>query len=318
MSTTERLLTRKQVSTIGKTPFRRMKKCWQLYLMILLPVIYLLIFHYYPMYGVQIAFKEYQFASGIFGSPWVGMKHIQRFFSSYVFWRVIRNTIVLSLYGLIVGFPFPILLALSLNYVNNRFFKKTIQMVTYAPHFISTVVLVGMINQFFASRGIINNTLFALFGDKIDFFGNAAIFPSMYVWSGIWQSTGFGSIIYLAVLSNIDPQLHEAAIVDGATKMQRMRYVDLPGLIPTATILFIMNMGGILSVGFEKALLMQNPLNLSASEVISTYVYKVGLIAQFPDYSYSTAIGLFQSIVGLIFIVAVNRIARKVSETSLW
>jgi len=271
------------------------------------------------MYGAQIAFKDFNVGKGIWGSPWVGFKHFRHFFNSYQFWKVIWNTISLSLYQLIAGFPFPIILALSLNYVKNIVFKKTVQMITYAPYFISVVVLVGIINQLLAPRtGLVNNIISAIAGKDVDLLGNPALFKSIYVWSRVWKDTGFASIMYLAVLASVDVQQHEAAIVDGATKLQRIWHVDIPGILPTAVILFIMNVGQVLNVGIEQTLLMQNPLNLRSSEIISTYVYKVGLTSSLPNYSYATAIGLFQSLVGLVFIIIVNRISRKVSETSLW
>ena len=292
---------------------------WQLYLLILLPIIYLFIFNYYPMLGVQIAFKKYSVRGGIWGSPWVGLDHFIRFFRSYNFWRIVGNTVHISLYGLIAGFPFPIMLALGLNYVTNRRFKKVAQMIYYAPHFLSTVVVVGMIFQLLGKHsGIVNQFIRLLGGESIDFMAEPALFSSIYVWSGIWQHIGFSSIIYLAVLSGIDQEQHEAAIVDGANKIQRMWHIDIPGLMPTATILLILSTGGILSVGFEKVFLMQNDLNLSASEVIATYVYRVGLMSSYTDYSYASAIGLIQSLIGVLLLLIVNQFANKLGRTSLW
>ncbi|WJH35382.1 ABC transporter permease subunit [Paenibacillus sp. CC-CFT747] len=296
-----------------------MKKVWRLYVLISLPVIYLLLFKYWPMYGAQIAFKNYIVTKGIWGSEWVGLKHFIRFFESYEFWRIIRNTITLSLYSLAAGFPFPILLALSLNYVRNERFKKSVQMITYAPHFISVVVMVGIILELLDPRNGIVNTVLKLFGlQPVNFMGIPEYFKSIYVWSGIWQSVGFSCIIYLAALSSIDPALHEAAVVDGASKLQRMRHIDLPGLMPIAIIMLILNTGHMLDVGFEKVLLMQNPLNMRTSEVIDTYVYKVGLASQAVNYSYSSAIGLFKSLINLVLLVAVNKIAQRTNQSSLW
>ncbi|WNQ14319.1 ABC transporter permease subunit [Paenibacillus aurantius] len=296
-----------------------MKKVWRLYVLISLPLIYLLLFKYWPMYGAQIAFKNYIVTKGIWGSEWVGLKHFIRFFESYEFWRIIRNTITLSLYSLAAGFPFPILLALSLNYVRNERFKKSVQMITYAPHFISVVVMVGIILELLDPRNGIVNTVLKLFGlQPVNFMGIPEYFKSIYVWSGIWQSVGFSCIIYLAALSSIDPALHEAAVVDGASKLQRMRHIDLPGLMPIAIIMLILNTGHMLDVGFEKVLLMQNPLNMRTSEVIDTYVYKVGLASQAVNYSYSSAIGLFKSLINLILLVAVNKIAQRTNQSSLW
>jgi len=299
--------------------WRRIRNCWQLYLMLLLPVVYLLIFHYWPMYGIQIAFRNYNVVDGISGSPWVGLTHFERFIGSYMFWPVIRNTIILHSYELLATFPLPIVLAMALNQVRLQWFKRSVQMITYAPHFISTVVIVGMLVVLLDPRtGLLNNFL-ALFGvEPLDLLGNPDYFRHIYVWSGAWQNLGFAAIIYLATLSSIDPQLHEAAVVDGASRIKRMWHIDLPGIMPVAVILLILNIGSILSIGFEKVLLMQNSLNLSASEVIDTYVYKVGLAAPLPQFSYAAAIGLFRSVVGLILLVLANQIARKFAKSSLW
>lgn len=293
-------------------------KCWQLYVIFLLPLLYILIFKYYPMYGAIIAFKNFNPIVGIAGSPWVGLDHIVQFIHSYEFVRVLKNTLVLGLYQLIAGFPFPILLALSLNYVVGFRFKKVVQMITYAPHFISVVVIVGMVLVFLDPRGGINHIL-GLFGvAPIHFMGKPQLFMSIYVWSGIWQNVGFGCIVYLAALSAINPELHEAATVDGAIKLRRIWHIDLPGIMPVTVILLLLHLGNFLDIGFEKVLLMQNPLNLSTSEVIDTYVYKIGLTAQIPQYSYAAAIGLFKSFIALVLIVGANWISRRVSQESLW
>ncbi|WP_079410110.1 ABC transporter permease [Paenibacillus ferrarius] len=312
-------------ATVGKKEnyLSRLKKNasshWQLYLFMLLPIIYLLIFKYVPMYGALIAFKNYLPTKGVWGSEWVGLKHFDRFFHSYEFVRIMKNTILLSIYSLFAGFPFPIILALSLNYVNARFFKKTVQMITYAPHFISVVVMVGIILQMMDPRVGLVQTIMKYFGlPTINFMGIPEWFSHVFVWSGIWQNVGFSCIIYLAALAAVDPSLHEAAVVDGANKVQRMWHVDLPGIMPVAVILLIMNTGHVLDIGFEKVLLMQNPLNMSSSEVIDTFVYKVGLASTAINYSYSSAIGLFKSVINLVLLVLVNRIARKLGQTSLW
>lgn len=298
--------------------FRNMKKVPQLYLLSLLPILYILIFKYIPMYGALIAFQDYVPHKG-FGNNWVGLKHFMTFFNSYEFWKVIKNTLGLSFYSLLAGFPFPIILALCLNYVNRSFVKKTVQMITYAPHFISMVVMMGIIIQLLDPKTGIVNTVIALFGfEKVDFFGNPDNFKSLYVWSGIWQNVGFGCIIYLAALAAIDPSLHEAAVMDGASKVQRMWHVDIPGILPVAVILLILNVGNLMDVGFEKVLLMQNPLNISSSEVIDTYVYKVGLLSTGIKYSYASAIGLFTSVINLILLYSVNKAAKKLGQTSLW
>jgi putative aldouronate transport system permease protein len=300
-------------------PIKKIRKVWQLYLLIALPVVYIVIFKYVPMYGAQIAFKNFIVTKGISGSDWVGFIHFVRFFNSYEFRRLMSNTIVLSVYTLLAGFPFPIILALSLNYVKNQFFKKSVQMITYAPHFISVVVMVGIIIELLDPRNGIVNTLIQGLGFKpVSFMGTPEYFKSIYVWSGIWQSVGFSCIIYLAALSSIDPSLHEAAVVDGASKVQRMWHIDLPGIMPIAIIILIMNVGHMLDVGFEKVLLMQNPLNIRTSEVIDTYVYKVGLASQSMNYSYSAAIGLFKSIINLILLLIVNKIAQTTKQASLW
>ena len=294
-------------------------KSYQLYILSLLPLIYLLIFRYIPMLGAQIAFKNYNIVKGVWGSPWVGFAHFKRFISSYLFLRILKNTLLISVYHLIAGFPIPIILALSLNYLNQRRYKKAVQMVTYAPFFISTVVLVGMILQILNSQyGVANIMIMKLGGKRIDFLGNPRLFYSIFVWSGIWQTFGYSSIIYMATLAGVDPELHEAAIVDGAIIPQRILHIDLPGIMPTAIILLILATGRIMEVGFEKALLMQNPLNLRVAEVIDTYVYKIGLTGAIPQFSYASAIGLFKSAVGLVLLVTVNKISQRVSESSLW
>ena len=288
-----------------------------LYLLLLPAVLYALIFLYAPMGGVLIAFKDYSPTKGIFGSPWVGLKYFLRFFNSYNFGEIFYNTLSLSVYNLVAQFPIPIVFALLLNQMRHRRFKKVVQTVSYAPHFISMVVLVGMLNVFLSpSTGVVNALIKALGGNAVYFLGKAELFRPVYVWSGVWQDTGRSAIIYIAALSGIEQELHEAAMVDGASKLQRTLYIDIPGIMPTAVIMLILNLGRIMSVGFEKAYLMQNTLNISASEIISTYVYKVGLLnAQF---SLSTAIGLFNSVISCVLVVSVNYIARRYSDTSLW
>lgn len=290
---------------------------WELYLFIAPAFFYFLIFHYGPMYGIQIAFKNFIPAKGIMGSPWVGFDHFERFFNSYYFWDLLWNTLSISLYELAIGFPLPIILALAFNEVKDGFFKRTVQTVTYAPHFISVVVMAGIIITFLSpSSGIIIHILTFLGIDAPSFLTDPAWFKTMYVLSGVWQSTGWGTIIYLAALSGVDPQLHEAAVMDGASRWQRIWNINIPTIVPTITILLILNMGSILGVGFEKILLLQNPLNMEASDVISTFVYRSGLIDA--QYSFSTAVGLFNSVVNAILLVTVNQIARRTSETSLW
>lgn len=299
---------------------RRIARNWQLYLFLLLPVAYLLVFHYYPMLGVQIAFKKYSARLGIWGSPWVGFKYFTKFFNSMQFGRVVGNTIKLSLYSILAEFPLPIVFALMLNVVRSQRYKKIIQTVTYMPYFISMVVMVGIILQ-------VLNPITGLYGKAYqsmtgvfapDLIGSSAAFPHIYVWSGVWKMFGWNSIVYVAALAAVSPELHEAAQIDGASRFQRVIHVDFPAILPTAIIMLILRMGSLMTIGFEKVFLLQNDLNLKASEVISTYVYKVSLKASIPDFSYSTAIGLFNSIINLTMISLVNFISSKVSETSLW
>lgn len=292
------------------------RRTWMLYLFLLPAFIYLVIFNYAPMYGVQIAFRNYNALDGVWGSAWVGMTHFVKFVQSYQFWDLLRNTLVISIYSLIAGFPMPIIFALLLNNVTSKRYRKFSQMVTYAPHFISTVVFCGMIWVFLGSDGIINQIIMMLGGNAVGFMSTPSLFKHIYVWSGVLQSMGFSSIIYISVLTAVSPELHEAAIMDGATKFQRMIYIDLPHLVPTMVILLIMNMGQIMNVGFEKAFLLQNDVNLTASEIISTYVYKIGI--QGAQFSYSAAIGLFNNIINFILIVSVNKISAKLTKISLW
>ena len=299
--------------------FNRVKRHWQLYLLLLLPLVWLIIFQYVPMYGAQIAFKKYIVTKGIADSPWIGLDNFVRFLNSAKFELVMKNTIVLSFYQLIGSFPFPIILALGLNQVRQKAFKKTVQLVTYAPHFISMVVLVGIMIQVFHPRiGLTAFIAGMLEVDAPNWMGSRSAFPHVYVGSGLWQNVGFRAIIYLAVLATIDPTLHEAAIVDGANKIQRMWYIDLPGLLPTAVVLLVLQTGRVLNISFEKIYLMQNPINIRVSEVISTYVYKVGLLSPVLDFSYATAIGLLQGLVSLLLIISVNRLARRLSGHGIW
>jgi putative aldouronate transport system permease protein len=283
----------------------------------LVPMLVIIIFSYGPMFGVQIAFKEFRAREGIWGSPWVGLLHFRNFFNSYQFTRVLINTLGISFYGLIAGFPIPIILAILVNESTHNRFKKAVQLITFAPHFISTVVMTSMIMMFFSVYGgPVNNLLVLMGGERFDFMASPALFKSIYVWSGIWQNMGYNSVIYIAALSAIDPSLYEAAIIDGASKFQKILYIDLPGIAPTIIILLILNSGHIMNVGYEKILLMQNPLNMPASDVISTYVYRMGL--ENAQYSFSSAVGLFNSVVNAVLLLAVNQVARRLGETSLW
>ncbi len=296
---------------------RAMRRDWQLYLLCVPALLFIFVFNYGPMYGLQIAFKDFSAKQGIWGSEWVGFDNFIRFFKTPQFLTLLKNTLGISIYSLIAGFPFPIILALILNQVRSGKLRKVVQMVVYAPHFISVVVLCGMLYVFMSpSTGILNNILASLGLERVFFLGEPSYFPHIFVWSDIWQNTGWGMIIYLAALSSISPELYEAAKIDGASKLKTIWYVDIPGILPQIVILFIMRTGSFMNVGFQKAFLLQTPLNLETSEIISTYVYKVGLLnAQF---SYSTAIDLFNTVVNVVLILMVNAICKKVNDTSLW
>ena len=290
---------------------------YDLYLLLVPALLYFAVFHYGPMYGVQIAFKNFRAVDGIWGSPWTGFRHFRRFFNSYQAWALVRNTLVISFYSLLAGFPVPIFLALLLNRAPSKKFKRVVQTTIYAPHFISTVVLVGLIFIFTSPRsGLINLVITKLGGEKVFFMARPEWFRHIYVWSGVWQGAGWGTIVYMAALSSIDPSMYEAAEIDGATKLQTIWHIDIPGVIPTAVILLILNFGRVMSVGFEKAFLMQTPMNLQTAEIISTYVYKVGLVNA--QYSFSSAVGLFRALINMVLIVSVNRAAKAVGTTSLW
>lgn len=293
------------------------KRCWQLYVLLFPTVLYFLIFNYVPMGGLQIAFRDYKFSQGMFGSTWVGFKHFTTFFESPQFSTLLINTLKLSAYGMFFSFPFPIILALLLNESKSMKLKKAVQSLTYAPYFISTVVLVSMVSLFLSpSSGMINKVIELFGGESYDFMGSASAFRPIYIISGIWQGTGWSSIIYIAALAGIDPQLYEAAEIDGANRLQKLWHINLPGIIPTAVIVFIMNCGFIMSTGFEKAYLMQNSLNQTTSEIIATYVYKTGILRSL--YSYTTAIGLFNSLINLVLLLLVNYICKKLADVSLF
>ena len=285
--------------------------------MLLLPVIYILIFCYVPMGGILIAFKDYSFRKGIMGSEWVGLKYFKQFFHNPDIVKIIKNTLIISFYQLLVSFPAPIILALALHIVGNDKFKKVMQTVTYAPYFISTVVLVGIVLQCLHLNIDVVNTILDMLGmQRVDFMGKAAYLRHIYVWSGVWQGTGFSAIIYIAALGNVDQSLVEASLIDGANRFRRIRVVELPALKPIITIQLIMAVGGIMGIGFEKMFLMQNPMNLSVSEIISTYVYKRGLKDM--QYSFATAVGLFNSVINFALLFSANQLSRKFGETSLW
>lgn len=297
--------------------WKLMKRNWQLYLFLLPAVVFIILFMYTPMYGLQIAFKNYRSGVGIWGSPWAGLKWFEKFFSTPRCWEIVKNTLTISVYSLIAGFPLPICLAIILNYVKNLRFKKFAQTVTYMPYFISTVVLVGMMDLFFSpTSGFINTMIKGLGGEPVYFMGIPAVFPHMYVWSGVWQSMGYSSIIYIAALSGVSPELHESAVIDGANILQRIWHIDIPTIMPTMIILLIMSCGNIMNVGYEKVLLMQNDLTINVSEIISTYVYKIGLVNQ--QYSFSTAIGLMNNVINFIILVTANKVSNKIFGSGLW
>lgn len=300
-----------------RTFARRVRRSIPYYVLMLAPIVILLIFKYYPMYGVQIAFKDYRVKLGILGSPWAGLKHFETFLTAASARSVIINTFVISIYTLIFSFPIPIILAICLNESRSKGFRKTVQMITYMPYFISTVVLVSMIIQFTdISSGFINQIIKLFGGSAKNFMGEAKYFRTIYVITGVWQGAGYSAVVYLAALSGVSSELYDAAMVDGASKMKRIWHIDLPSIAPTIIVLFILNTGSILSVGFEKIYLMQNNINIKISEVISTYVYKMGL--QNSNFSYSTAVGLFNSVVNFAMLVLCNTLSRKVTDVGLW
>lgn len=295
---------------------RQMIRRYDLYLMLLLPIAWYLIFHYGPLYGLQIAFKNFNPAKGIIGSDWTGFEHFQRFFDSYYFWRLLRNTLTINLLSLLVAFPIPIMLALLINEIRSKAFSKWLQNITYIPHFISVVVVVGILTVLLAPSGPINMLIQFLGGNEIRFLEAAGWFKTVFIGSNIWQNMGWQSIIYIAALSGINPQLYEAAKMDGASRIRRIWHVSLPGIVPIIVILLILDIGQFMNIGFEKILLLQNNLNLESSDVISTFVYTTGILKG--EYSYTAAIGLFNSLINLTLLLMVNRFARKTSETSLW
>jgi putative aldouronate transport system permease protein len=296
---------------------RDIRRNWGLYLLLAPAFILLLLFVYKPIYGIIIAFKDYRAIYGIWDSPWVGFKHFVQFFNSYQFIQTLKTTVSLSLYGIIAGFPIPIILALGINQMRIGGVRKVFQVAIYLPYFISTVVLVGMLLVLLSpSSGIVGHFFRLLGKEAPNIMSEPQLFSHVYVWSGVWQGAGWGSIVYLAALAAVDPELYEAATIDGATKVQKIFFIDIPMLIPTAIVLLILNSGNVLSVGFEKVYLLQNARNLNVSEVISTYVYKVGLINA--QYSFSAAVGLFNNAVNFVILVAVNKLAATLSESSLW
>ena len=294
---------------------KKIFKYWQLYLLVLPALVYTIIFDYGPMYGIIIAFKDFRVSKGYWGSEWVGFEHFIRFLTYPDFWKMMRNTLALSLYNL-ATFPLAIILALLINEIGNAVFKKTVQMITYAPYFLSTVVLCGMVNLFVGREGVIGQLYTLVTGESVNLLTKPAFFADIYIWSGVWQGTGWGTIIYLSALAGVPGELVEAAKIDGANRLQVIRHINFPCILPTVVIMFIMSTGSVLSVGFEKIFLLQNELNLDVSRVIATYVYEIGLAGG--QFSYSTAIGLFNNIVNIVVILIANKIAKKVSGIGIW
>ncbi|WP_179394678.1 ABC transporter permease [Lacticaseibacillus absianus] len=296
---------------------RDFKKSLPLYVLLLPSAILLLIFAYVPLYGLVMAFQNYSPALGVFHSPWVGLKNFTQFFNSYQFPITLKNTLVISVYSLLVNTPLPVGLAILTNQMRRQGFKKVFQVISYLPHFISIMVMCGMILIFLSPQSGLFANLFRLFGAKLpDIMSSANAFSHVYVWTDVWQNLGWNSIIYIAALSSIDPTYYEAATMDGATAWQKIRNIDIPMVMPTVMIILIMSVGNLLNVGFEKVLLLQNPLNMQGSEIISTYVYKIGL--QNFQYSLSTAIGLFNTVINVILLLGVNWISKKTTDTSLF
>lgn len=287
-----------------------------LYLMLLLPAIYFIVFKYGSMFGLLIAFQNYNFVKGVFESEWVGLYHFREFMSDPYFWILVRNTLLLNAYMILFYFPAPILLALILNEARMKLFKKFAQTVSYLPHFLSTVVVCGMVINFLSNEGMVNRLLGLIGLEPVSFLMDADWFRTIYISSEIWQGIGWGSIIYLAALTSVDPQQYEAATIDGANRLQRIRHITLPGIAPVITVMLLLNLGNIMSIGYEKILLLYTGPTYETADVISTYVYRRGLLGN--DFSYATAVELFQSLIALCLIVMANRFARKVSETSLW
>jgi putative aldouronate transport system permease protein len=284
--------------------------------MILLPLVYFVIFHYIPMYGVTLAFKDFDIGKGIMGSPWAGLKYFDEFFSNPLAWKLIRNTILLRLWHLAIGFPAPIILALLLNELRNERFKRFVQSSSYLPHFISAVVVSGMVLSFLATDGPLNSVIKTLGGQAVPWMQRPEYFRPIFILSGIWQNAGWASVIYLAALTAINPELIEAAVMDGAGRWQRIRHITLPGIAPTVTIMFLLRIGQLLTVDYQMILLLYSPVIYETADVLGTYIYRRGIVGA--DFSFATAVGLFQALVGLVFIVGSNWIAKRAGETSLW
>lgn len=319
MKTTQTLTQARQSSarpTFWNVVVKDFKRNKYLYLMLLPVIVYYVIFDYMPMYGAQIAFRDYVPARGIWGSEWIGLENFQDFFNGIYFWRLLRNTLAINVLDVMLGFPAPIILALLLNELTSERFKRIVQTITYMPHFISLVVVVGMVIDFMARDGLVNS-ITAWFGmQPIAFLQRPDLYWFIYVGSGIWQSVGWGSIIYLATITTIDPTLYEAAKVDGATRLKQIWYITLPGMMPTIVLLLILRIGQMMNVGYEKAILLYNPLTYDTADVISTYVYRQGILSA--DFSYSAAVGLFNSVINFALLIAANRISKRLNQGGLW
>ncbi|MDI3508895.1 MAG: putative aldouronate transport system permease protein [Clostridiales bacterium] len=304
-------------SSLRKETIKSIKKDWQLYSLLILPIIYYIIFKYGPLYGNIIAFRKYVPGGPVYGTEWVGFRYFEMFITDPTFWNVFKNNIILSVGSLIFGFPLPIIFALLLNELSNGLFKRVVQTTSYLPHFLSAVIVAEIIMEMLSpTSGVINMLIKTLGGEPIHFLASPEWFRPIYWISGIWQETGWGAIIYLAALSNISPELYEAAAIDGAGRWQQTVHITIPGIMPTIIILLILNIGGLMGVGFEKILLLYNPLTYSTADVISTYLYRMGLESN--NFSYATAIGLFESIIGFTLVTVANYVSRKLTDTSLW
>lgn len=299
---------------------RKVKARWQIYLLLILPVAYLLIFCYQPMFGQIIAFKDYRIGDTIWSAKWVGLDNFREFFNSYKFTQILKNTLVLSIYSFLAGFPIPIILALLLNAIPSEKFKKLVQGTSFIPYFLSVVVLVGLVNKLLNARtGLYGTTFMALTGrNPVDLFSEGSWFKHIYVWSGVWQTMGYNTIVYTAALSGVAEELHDAAKIDGASRFQRVLHIDWPAIKPTVAIMMILSLGRIMSVGYEKVLLMQNNINMNYSEVISTYVYKVGLESVAGDFSMSSTVALFNAVINLIMLFVANTMSKKITGNSIF
>ena len=303
-------------NSLGYRAKKDFQRNWTLYLMFLPVLIFFILFHYKPMYGALIAFQDYKPNLGFAGSPWVGVKHFVRYFTGPFFFRTFRNTIILSLELLVFAFPAPIILALLINEVNHKHFKKTVQTLTYLPHFISLVVVIGMITDFSLTSGLFNDIIVFFGGERSPLLQNPALYRTIYILSDIWQEIGWGSIIYLSALSGVDAQLYDAASIDGAGRFQKLLHVTLPGIMPTIITMLILRIGSLMSLGYEKTILLYNPSTLENADIIASYVYRVGIQEQ--SWSYSTAIGLLNSVINLTLLLLANKLSKKLADTSLW